>query len=115
MRARPESRRAIVGAIVGFAYGSILACLSYLAICAGHGSFLPFFLSSAPVWSLGLLRRLRLLRGTRWRCAGCLDNVWGVGCAVRPREVAQTHPSSGSVALSFGTRADCSDDRARRA
>ena len=49
MRACPEfSRRAIVGAGVGFAYGSVLACLSFLAMAAGHGSWVPFLLSSAP-------------------------------------------------------------------
>jgi hypothetical protein len=30
-------------------YGSILAHLSFLALGAGHGSSLPFFLSSAPL------------------------------------------------------------------
>ncbi len=53
MMARPESRRAIVGAIVGFAYRSILANLSFLAMGVGHGSFLPFLLSSAPLGALG--------------------------------------------------------------
>ena len=48
MRACPESRRAIVGAVVGFAYGSVLAFLSLLAGGAGHGSWVPFLLSSAP-------------------------------------------------------------------
>jgi len=48
MRASPESRRAIVGAVVGFAYGSVLAFLSFLAMGAGHGSWVPFLLSSAP-------------------------------------------------------------------
>jgi hypothetical protein len=53
MMARPELRRAIVGAVVGFAYGSILAFLSLGAAGAGHGSLVPFYLSSAP---LGVLR-----------------------------------------------------------
>ena len=53
MISRPESRRAIVGAVVGFVYGSILACLSFLALGAGHGSSFPFFLSSAPLGVLG--------------------------------------------------------------
>jgi hypothetical protein len=42
------SRRAIVGAVVGFAYGSVLAFLSFAAMGAGHGSWVPFLLSSAP-------------------------------------------------------------------
>jgi hypothetical protein len=52
MRACPESRRAIVGAVVGFAYGSVLAFLSFLAMGAGHGSWVPFLLSSAPFGAL---------------------------------------------------------------
>jgi len=53
MRVHPESGRAIVGAVVGFAYGSILSFLSLGAAGAGHGSLVPFYLSSAP---LGVLR-----------------------------------------------------------
>jgi hypothetical protein len=53
MRVRPESGRAIVGAVVGFAYGTILSFLSLGAAGAGHGSLVPFYLSSAP---LGVLR-----------------------------------------------------------
>lgn len=53
MMAHSESTRAIVGAVVGFAYGSILAFLSLGAAGAGHGSLVPFYLSSAP---LGVLR-----------------------------------------------------------
>src|SRR5258708_36163269 len=53
MRVPPESGRAIVGAVVGFAYGSILSFLSLGAAGAGHGSLVPFYLSSAP---LGVLR-----------------------------------------------------------
>jgi hypothetical protein len=53
MRVSPESKRAIVGAVVGFAYGSILSFLSLGAAGAGHGSLIPFYLSSAP---LGVLR-----------------------------------------------------------
>src|SRR5262252_6717917 len=53
MRVRPESGRAIVGAVVGFAYGSILSFLSLGALGAGHGTSFPFFLSSAPLGVLG--------------------------------------------------------------
>jgi hypothetical protein len=53
MRVRPESGRAIVGAAVGFAYETILSFLSLGAAGAGHGSLVPFYLSSAP---LGVLR-----------------------------------------------------------
>ena len=53
MMARRESTRAIIGAVVGFAYGSILALMSFLALGAGHGSSVPFFVSSAPLGVLG--------------------------------------------------------------
>jgi len=46
-------RRAIVGAVVGLAYGYILASLSFLALGAGHGTSVPFFMSSAPLGVLG--------------------------------------------------------------
>jgi hypothetical protein len=58
MRAGSESRRAIVGAIVGLLYGSILAYLSLLAAGAGHGTFLPILLSSAPLGVFGYLAAL---------------------------------------------------------
>jgi len=29
---------------------------------------------------------VRLRRGARWKCAGCMGNVWRAGCAVRPCE-----------------------------
>jgi hypothetical protein len=53
MRAGSESRRAIVGAIVGLLYGSILAFLSLLATGAGHNTYVPLFLSSAPLGAFG--------------------------------------------------------------
>ena len=49
MRAGPEARQAIVGAMVGLLYGSVLICLSLFAIGAGHGTPVPLILSSAPL------------------------------------------------------------------
>jgi hypothetical protein len=55
MRAGPEARQAIVGAMVGLLYGSVLIYLSIFATGGGHGTPVPFILSSAPlgvvVWS----------------------------------------------------------------
>src|SRR5215471_9421335 len=48
-----DGRRAIVGAVVGLVYGYILASLSFLALGAGHGTSVPFFMSSAPLGVLG--------------------------------------------------------------
>jgi hypothetical protein len=55
MRADPEARQGIVGAMVGLLYGSVLTFLSIFAMGGGHGTHVPFFLSSAPfgvvLWS----------------------------------------------------------------
>lgn len=49
MRAGSASRRAIVGAMVGLLYGSLLAFLSIAAAGGGHGTIVPLLLSSAPL------------------------------------------------------------------
>jgi hypothetical protein len=58
MRAGPEARQAIVGAMVGLLYGSVLAFLSLGAIGGGHGSIVPLLLSSAPLGVLLLVGNL---------------------------------------------------------
>lgn len=55
MTAGSESRRAIVGAIVGLLYGSILTFLSIFAAGGGHGTPIPLWLSSAPLGAFGLV------------------------------------------------------------
>lgn len=49
-----EPRRIFTGTIIGFIYGSILAVLAFAAMGAGHGTYIPFLISSAP---LGVLTR----------------------------------------------------------
>ena len=49
MRAGPEARQAIVGAMIGLLYGSVLIYLSIFATGGGHGTPIPFILSSAPL------------------------------------------------------------------
>lgn len=49
MTAGSESRRAIVGAMVGLSYGAILGFLSLAAAGSGHGTLMPLLLSSAPL------------------------------------------------------------------
>jgi hypothetical protein len=49
MTASSGSRRAIVGVMVAFLYGSILAFLSLGAVGGGHGTLIPLLLSSAPL------------------------------------------------------------------
>jgi len=65
MRAGPEARQAIVGAMVGLLYGSVLVFLSIFATGGGHGTPVPLILSSAPLsvvlWSahyVGVASRL---------------------------------------------------------
>jgi hypothetical protein len=49
MRAGPEARQAIVGAMVGLLYGSVLIFLAIFATGGGHGTPVPIILSSAPI------------------------------------------------------------------
>jgi hypothetical protein len=55
MRAGPEARQAIVGAMAGLLYGSVLVYLSIFTTGGGHGTPVPLILSSAPfsvvLWS----------------------------------------------------------------
>jgi hypothetical protein len=75
-----DLRRAAVGAAVGFAYGSILASLSFLAMGAGHGTFLPFWLSSAPLGAVGLFGDLGV-----YAVVGGAPVVWATfGALVAP-------------------------------
>jgi hypothetical protein len=49
MMSGSEWWRAIAGAVVGLLYGSIFAYLSIFAFGGGHGTPIPFMLSSAPL------------------------------------------------------------------
>src|SRR5262249_16545323 len=62
LSAASESGRAIVGAMLGLLYGSILSFLSIFAAGGGHGTGIPLVLSSAPfdvfgmaAWRVGTL------------------------------------------------------------
>jgi hypothetical protein len=48
-----EWRRALVGAMIGLLYGSILSYLSIFAAGGGHGTIIPALLSSAPLSVFG--------------------------------------------------------------
>jgi hypothetical protein len=63
MTAGSEPRRAIVGAMLGFLYGSILTFVSIFAAGAGHGTSIPLLLSSAPLAVFGLVE-------SPWRISG---------------------------------------------
>ena len=60
MTVGPEARRAIVGALVGLLYGSVLALLSLFLFGGGgaHGTSIPLLLSSAPLGVFALVGRL---------------------------------------------------------
>ncbi len=55
VKANRRSRKVIVGALIGFSYGCILALLAFAAMGAGHGSWIPFLISSAPFGVLTFL------------------------------------------------------------
>ena len=60
MTVGPEARRAIVGALVGLLYGSVLALLSLFLFGGGgaHGTSIPLLLSSAPLGVFALVGKL---------------------------------------------------------
>jgi hypothetical protein len=60
MTAGPEASRAIVGAMVGLPYGSVLALLSLFLFGGGgaHGTSVPLLLSSAPLGVFALVGKL---------------------------------------------------------
>jgi hypothetical protein len=55
MSAAHSPRRVIVGGVIGFVYGSFLALLALGAAGAGHGIYIPFWISSAPFGALSFL------------------------------------------------------------
>jgi len=79
-------RRAIVGAVVGLAYGYILASRSFLALGAGHGTSVPFFMSSAPLGVLGFFGEF----GFDAVLVGGAPDVWATfGALVAPSSRAK--------------------------
>jgi hypothetical protein len=119
MRAGPEARQAIVGAMVGLFYGSVLAFLSLGAIGGGHGSIVPLLLSSAPLGVLLLVGNLvgashvgeAILFAMLYGYTADMDGARVGGCAVRRWDEPQTHSGSGSVAVRVGPRARRDDSR----
>src|SRR5215470_14582057 len=115
MRGSLESKKAIVGTVVGFAYGSILSFLSLGAAGAGHGSLVPFYLSSAP---LGVLRFFGEAGFYAAFVAGA-PIVWATfGALVAPSGRAKWRRLIQLLALlhyASGLALTCSGRRARRA
>ena len=102
--AASESRRAIVGAMVGLLYGSILTFLSIFAAGGGHGSGIPFVLSSAPLDVFGLATWRPDLGGPAmllapplvWATLGSLAALSGRGISLRLAQIlALVHYASG--------------------
>jgi hypothetical protein len=52
-----ETTRAIFGAMAGFLYGCVLTFLAVAAAGSGHGSFIPLYISSAPLSVLYLVAK----------------------------------------------------------
>ena len=113
MTAGAEASRAIVGAMVGLLYGSVLALLSLFLFGGGgaHGTSIPLLLSSAP---LGVFALVGKLVGEPYMGYG--DNatvlgaplVWaGLGwlVALSGRGRLRTRSDPGSVALCVRARA----------
>jgi hypothetical protein len=116
MRAGSESRRAIVGAMVGVLYGS----LSRVSVAISGWRRSRYHHSLMAVVSASW--RLRLGRLANWwvgcgrlrdapRCAAGMGSARGVGCAVRSWDEPQTHSGSGSVAVRIRACTGCNDRR----
>jgi hypothetical protein len=107
MRAGSESRRAIVGAMAGVSYGSILAFLSMFAAGGGHGTSIPLWLSSAPLSAFGLVGwpmggsdvgAFAMVLGAPlvWAALGALAALSGRGTSLRlTRVLVLLHYASG--------------------
>jgi hypothetical protein len=52
-----KTTRAIFGAVAGLLYGCVLTFLAVAAAGAGHGSFIPLYVSSAPLSVLYLVAK----------------------------------------------------------
>ncbi|MBO0883494.1 MAG: hypothetical protein J2P17_24800 [Mycobacterium sp.] len=100
MTASSESIRAIVGAIAGLFYGSILALLSLLLFGSGHATSIPLLLSSAPLGVVGVAGKLvgepyvgygykAMLFGTPllWAALGSLVALSGSGRSIRRTQI----------------------------
>jgi hypothetical protein len=105
--AASESRRAIVGATVGLLYGCILSFLSIFAAGGGHGTGIPFVLSSAPLdvfgmaaWHVGATNvgshAMLLAPPLVWATIGSLAALSGRGTSLRLTQIlALVHYASG--------------------
>jgi len=102
-----ESRRAIVGAIVGLMYGSALKLLSIFAADGGHGSPIPLWLTSAPFGAFGLVAwRVAASEfadsSAAFQSAARMGSGWDFGGAF---ETAETYPGFAAVAVYVCARA----------
>ena len=109
MMAGPESMRAIVGAVVGLLYGSILAFVSSFLFGGSHGTSIPLLLSSAPLGVFTLIGKLvgepylgygynAMLLGTPlvWAALGSLVALSGDGKMLQlAQSLALLHNASG--------------------
>jgi len=115
--AASETRRAIVGAMVGLLYGCILTFLSIFAAGGGHGTGIPFVLSSAPLdvfgmaaWHVGATNvsslAMLLAPPLVWAAIGSLAALSGRGTSLRLTWIlALVHYASG-LALVMMRRAE---------
>jgi|GEM_PF-3505368 len=132
MRAGSDSRQAIVGAMVGLLYGSILGFLSLGAVGGGHGSIVPLLLSSAPLGVLFLVGHLvdashvgdgilfAMLHGTPliWTALGLLAALPGRGTSLQLSQtlvLLQYASGLALVAVAAGWLADVPADLKRAA
>src|SRR5262245_3486185 len=115
--AASETRRAIVGAMVGLLYGCILSFLSIFAAGGGHGTGIPFVLSSAPLdvfgmaaWHVGATNvgglAMLLAPPLVWAAIGSLAALSGRGTSLRLTWILALVHYASSLALVTMRRAE---------
>ena len=87
-----KSRAIVKGGLVGLGYGALLSLLAFWAAGAGHGTYIPVAISSAPAGFVGVLTAL-IATPVLWSAFGALVNRRGY--AHRARVLLVLHYVSG--------------------
>ena len=76
------------GPLEGLAYGVVLAALGFMAAGAGHGTYIPMAISSAPFGVFGVLAALGSAP-ILWALLGAMVKRWHASKSMRVIVVAQ--------------------------
>ena len=76
------------GPLEGLVYGVVLAALAFMAAGAGHGTYIPMAISSAPFGLFGVLAALGSAP-ILWALLGAMVKRWHASKSMRALVVAQ--------------------------